>query len=238
MTPTSQPPKPAVVKRILCLANSRKLQGRCIAGLELDKGTFIGWIRPISSRLNEEINESERKYQNGSEPRVLDLISIPFINARPKGHQQENWLLDPRYYWSKVGDIKPSDLKSLVDTSGSLWKNGNSTYNGMNDYLTVEEAAAVSGSLKLILLSQGLKFRVWSPGEAFGDAKRRVQANFGFNGVSYSLWVTDPIMESLYLAQPDGEYALGPSYLTISLGEQLNGRCYKLVAAIDWSINA
>jgi hypothetical protein len=70
------------------------------------------------------------------------------------------------------------------------------------------------------------------PGEARGDPKRRVQAHFSFGGVGYRLWVTDPFIESAYLAQLDGMYALGPSYLTISLGEPWHGNCYKFVAAI------
>jgi len=58
-----------------------------------------------------------------------------------------------------------------------------------------------------------------------------VQARFKFGGVDYWLWVTDPIYERRYLAQDDGEYALGPCYLTVSVGEPYGGYAYKLVAA-------
>ena len=33
--------------KIVCLANSRKISGRCIAGKIMDSGK---WIRPVSSR--------------------------------------------------------------------------------------------------------------------------------------------------------------------------------------------
>jgi hypothetical protein len=102
----------------------------------------------------------------------------------------------------------------------------------MNDYLTVEEASAVDSSLKLIRVADGLRLRVFRPGEAFGNPKRRVQAHFSFGHAAYQLWVTDPIIEAAYLGRADGEYALGPSFLTISLGEPYEGRCFKLVAAI------
>ena len=38
------------VKRIVCLANSRKRGGRCVAGKELlADGRAGGWIRPVSA---------------------------------------------------------------------------------------------------------------------------------------------------------------------------------------------
>jgi len=51
-------------------------------------------------------------------------------------------------------------------------------------------------------------------------------------GDEYALWVTDPSYERSYLARPDGDYEIGESFLTISLGEPFNDCCYKLVAAI------
>lgn len=64
---------PTTTKRIVCLANSRKLQGRCIAGRELVGGKPAAWIRPVSDREHEEVSECERQYQDGSDPRVLDM---------------------------------------------------------------------------------------------------------------------------------------------------------------------
>ncbi len=73
---------------------------------------------------------------------------------------------------------------------------------------------------------------MFKPGEAFGNPKRRVQAKFSFGGTRYAIWVTDPVIERSYLARNDGDYFLPESYLTISLGETYEGRCYKLIAAV------
>lgn len=44
--------------------------------------------------------------------------------------------------------------------------------------------------------------------------------------------MTDPIVERQYLAQPDGDHAVGEAYLTISIGEPYQDYCYKLVATV------
>ena len=96
-------------KRIACLANSRKLTGRCVAGREI-KGRKGGkWIRPVSSRPGREVDEYERQYEDGSDPCVLDIIRIPVKEPIPEAWQTENWLLHPEYYW-----------KSLLHNSGEL----------------------------------------------------------------------------------------------------------------------
>ena len=92
-------------KKILCLANSRKLNGRCIAGKEIVVGRPDSWLRPVSSRENEEISEYERQYKDGSDPRVMDIIDVPLIKAVPRYYQQENWLLDSEKYWKRIGRL-------------------------------------------------------------------------------------------------------------------------------------
>lgn len=221
----------AIVKRIICLANSRKLQGRCIAGREVMGGYPGRWIRPVSDRPSEEVSEYERQYMDGSDPRVLDIIDVSLLEPRPKNYQQENWLLDPDTYWAKAGALSRGELNRFAETGGTLWLNGHHTYNGQNDTIPVDKAAGLSTSLKLVRV-EDLLLRVFRPGEAFGNAKRRVQGRFRFTGSLYALWVTDPIVERAYLALTDGDYTLGQAYLTVSLGETYNDRCYKLVAAV------
>ncbi len=220
-----------MIKQIVCLANSRKLNGRCIAGKEMKRGEAGGWIRPVSARENEEVSEYERQYKDGSDPRVLDIINIPLLEPRPKGYQQENWLLDPTSYWEKADRVTWSGLIRLTDPIGPLWINGHKTYNGFNDMIPLELSKSLDNSLRFIRLKR-LILSVFSPGEAFGNRKRRVQGQFQYESPIYQLWVTDPRYEQKYLAKPDGEYEIGECFLTVSLGEPFNDACYKLIAAI------
>lgn len=222
----AQAPRPVMTKRLVCLANSRKPpQGRCIAGRELLGEAIGGWVRPVSARESEEVSALERQYQDGSEPRLLDIIDIPLLRAMPTGHQQENWLLEPGWYWARRGTFPNDNLGLLTEATGLLWINGHHTAAGVNDCVPVEYIGGINDSLKLILV-RGVQLHVLM------YYRRRVQAEFSFNGVRYCLWVTDPVIEDKYLAQADGVYNLGPSYLTISLSGPYLGRCYKLVAAI------
>lgn len=219
------------VKRIVCLANFRKLYGRCIAGREW-RGEGAGpWIRPVSARDGQEVSEYERQYEDGSDPRVLDVVDVPLLEPRPDGWQTENWLLDPRRYWEKAGRLSPLDLAPLRDPAGPLWIDGHHTWNGRNDKIPLEAAGSVTGSLRLLHVD-ALQLVVGRPGEAFGNDKRRVQGRFTHAGRDYRLWVTDPGFERRYLAKLDGAYALGGCHLTISLGEPFGGACYKLIAAV------
>ncbi|HAZ61349.1 MAG TPA: hypothetical protein DCY89_07250 [Gammaproteobacteria bacterium] len=221
----------AIMKRLLCLANSRKLNGRCVAGIELSGQQRLGWIRPVSAREHEEVSEYERQYEDGSDPRVLDIMDVPLIEMRPRDYQQENWLLDPAQYWRRVVRAAWSDLASHADPAAPLWINGDSTSNGRNDRITLAQATGLTSSLRLIRLER-LTLSVFKPGEVFGNPKRRVQSRFTHHGTDYRLWVTDPTYERAYLLKPDGDYNLGEAFLTVSLGEPHNGACYKLVAAI------
>lgn len=220
------------VKRVVCLANSRKLNGRCIAGREWIDGRPGRWIRPVSDRENQEVSEYERQYDDGSDPSVLDIVDIPVLEPRPADYQTENWLLDPKYCWVKAGRLSWSDLPSLVeDPVAPLWSDGHRTYHGLNDKVPLGLAGSLKDSLKLIHVNE-LQLSVFAPHEAFGNTKRRVQGDFRHAGRRYLLWVTDPVYERRYLAKPNGDYRIGECFLTVSLGEPYKGACYKLIATV------
>lgn len=215
-------------KRIVCLANSRKMSGRCIAGKVTD--VPYAWVRPVSERPHQEVSETEREYQDGSDPRVLDIIDVPLLQHLPNGYQQENWLLDKGYYWSKAGTASWGDLIRMQDQPHLLWVNGDSTQNGFNDQIVLSAANQLTSSLYLIHVDS-IDLRVLTTGAGFGTPRRRVQGRFVYRGSRYWLWVTDPILTREVLSSGD-ERELGECLLTISLGEAFNNHTYKLIAAV------
>jgi hypothetical protein len=120
-------------KTILCLAVSRKPPvGRCVAGRQVDQNGFGGWVRPVSERPTREISEEERRFENGSQPDVLDVLQITMRQHVPERHQQENHEIDANYYWQRRRRADWDELQGAVErVNGPLWVNGVSTHNGI-----------------------------------------------------------------------------------------------------------
>ena len=221
---------PQTVKRIVCLANSRMPGGTCVAGKEVLVGGRIGgWIRPVCD--TDGLPPWIRKYVDGSEPQLLDIIEVPVLEMSPAGHQQENWLVDESRSWTKVGNLSRRSLRNLEDTVDGLWIDGESTTSGLNDRFAVETADTIEDSLRLVMVDK-LSLKVWQPGKDFGNETRRVYGRFWISGTEYQLSVTDPEIEREYLAQSDGCYSIEDCYLTVSLGKPYKGDIYKLIAAV------
>jgi hypothetical protein len=189
----------------------------------------------VSARPGEEVSEEERQYEDGSDPKVLDVIDVPLLEHRPHACQTENWLLDADRYWRRVRRADWNELQAHVEDPPTLWINTGSTYHGIHDEILQSDADTLPRSLYLIRVPR-IDLTVFAPSAAFGNPKRRVQAKFLHAGVRYSLRVTDPLIERGFLARGDGDYAIGESCLTISLGEPFEKKGqwyrYKLVAAI------
>ena len=218
-------------KRFVCLAHSRKLKGFCIAGIELIDGLPAGWIRPVSDRESEEVNQQEQEYKDGALPGLLDIIDISLLGPKPHDFQRENWLFDPHFYWQMAGTYPKKDLKRLSATPEHIWVNGSNTQEGLNDKVPLWRAKELDSSLMLIHVD-ALSMHVDTFGQEYNKPRRRIQGNFTSAGVQYRMWVTDTAIERTYLPKADGFYALRGCYLTISLCEPFNGACYKLIAAV------
>jgi hypothetical protein len=216
------------VKRLVCLANSRKLSHRCVAGKELTGPAQGTWVRPVSGREHGEVDLFERRCADGRDPEVMDIIDVPLERAQPKNYQQENWLIAKGKQVACDGSLPWGDLQNLVDPPGNLWVNGQSTARGLNDQIALPGAAALMTSLRLLRVPS-MKLSVFT---YYG--KKRVQGSFSHEGANYWLWVTDPRYEEPYKAKHEGVYDIGESFLTISLSEPFveKNACYKLIAAI------
>jgi hypothetical protein len=185
----------------------------------------------VSARPTQEISEEERRYQDGTDPKVLDVIAIELTGAQPQHHQQENHLIDDGCYWVKQRTISWSELQAAEDPAGPLWLNGYSSSNGHNDRVPEDRTSGLGRSLYLVRPEQ-LTLVVASEGGSFGPSRRRVRARFDVSGHSYCVVVTDPWMERRCLAGQDGETRINDVLLCVSLGESFHGFAYKLAAAV------
>lgn len=219
-------------KTIVCLANSRKMSGRCVAGKVYDDGHFGEWVRPVSEREHEEISERDRRYRNGRQAELLDIVTIPMKEATPRDYQAENHLIDDGCYWTLAGRIWLEQLAHMVDEHiGELWVNRYSSLHGRNDRVPLEEAAAYDYSLALIQPEE-LVVSASAESASYGNPTPKVRARFWWNGTRYALRVTDPTVERMALSDPEDERHIKAPYVCVSLGEAFKGYAYKLVAAV------
>lgn len=221
---------------LVILANSRKPPhgGRCIAGKSVNGDSYGEWIRPVSARPSHEISDEERRYENGAYVQLLDIVKIQIAGRHHLYHQTENVIIDSDYYWEKVGQTNPQDILSALDHPLNLWKNGHSTYHGLNDRVPLSDAASYSQSLYFIE-PQNLRIVVGSESQYAAPPRRRVRAHFQYRQEQYKWSFTDPEIEQKLLAYPDREHAVSRAYLTISLSEPFrdgDGACHKLAAAL------
>lgn len=212
----------------ICLANSRKISGRCIAG----KTLAGAWVRPISSRPTGELSEYDRGFSNGGDPKLLDIVTVQMVEPRPHAFQTENHLIDDKMYWAKAGQATYDQVEQLVDTvHGPLWDDSDSSYNGLRDRVELGKANALTSSLKLIRVTD-FQVVVAVEGAEFNNGKRKVRGQFTVAHTPYLLAVTDPNISKAVLAKADGTTVIGEALLCISLGEPYNGYAYKLVAGV------
>jgi hypothetical protein len=220
--------------QIICLANSRKMLGRCVAGKIVDaNGAFGTWVRPVSDRTEKELSVYDRHYEGSIEPALLDVMNITFLRRDTHDYQPENHLIDPNFYWSRSGQLTYAQARRAVDASQSdLWGlSPDSSYHGQYDRIPLASASSFGYSLKFIAVDD-LTIRVRAEGSAFGDMKKKLRGYFTYANINYALTVTDPTIERNFLSRTEGTYSVGSALLCVSLGEPYKGHAYKLIASV------
>lgn len=216
-------------KTIVCFANSRKTSGRCIAGKEWHEGTAGEWVRPVSTRSTHEISEEERRYEDGRDPQLLDIVFVPCESHQPLPHQRENHVIDSEYYWASQGTLAWNDISGWLDQPDTLWGTGEGSYAGINNRVAIGRE---DGSSLYLISVACLRLLVGRKAPEYPDSKRAVMGEFSYQGSMYRMDVTDPIIERKYLGQADGQYDIPKPVLCVSLGDSYQGYFYKLVAGI------
>ena len=211
-------------KYILCLANSYKLGGRCIAGVEVElkngslsivksKYGIPLWIRPISSSAAGEVPMSDAIGID-----VLSVVKVHGVSYAGNGSHSEDY-----YYQSleSVQSLRPSDsfLKEYVDS----W---HTTIFG-NKGRALTPQAFDDGDYSVMLIRT-------EKAEVYKDttyAKPRIK--FVHNNNVYNFPITDPVfLDKLHNNNSLYNSNYGTLYIVVSLGVVHNAWHSKLAATI------
>lgn len=202
------------VFEIICLANSRKHGGKCVAGLRTDGK---GWVRP--ARQDGPLSRRDCILEDGSEVEVLDVIKIDLISPKPELHQPENWLIGKKP-WKLVSrpasPVHQAILWSYIQSGATLFGNKADSI-----HIKSFEKIPPEASLTLVTLDKV----EWTITENI-MGRRQTRAVFKLGGTNYDLVVTDPKWENYLKGFSEGNYSsksigLKPKQeflLTISLG--------------------
>lgn len=203
-----------VTKSIVCLANSFRPGGSCVAGIEVSNVGFGPWIRPISHRPDQAISDDEKTYADGTRLSMLDMVEIDFDAHRPEHHQTENWLVKNGARWRKVGIALPHQLGgALFPPNRPLWLPAQSTYTGRNDQVTGQVAHASNWSLALLNPATcvvDVSFNKFSE-------SNEVWVSFAWASVRHKIKLTDPVQFARFNTGVGHSYTLENALLCLSL---------------------
>src|SRR5690242_4175694 len=133
--------------KFVCLANSYKEGGRCVAGIELDaqnnpvfQNEKPKWIRPVCNTKHDEIPT-----EIVSHFKLLDIIEIDIIEEQPQGYQSENVSFDE----------KSLKICGTFDRNGlpGICNNPNAIFDNWRKSVSDEEIDDLDHSLLLLRLT-------------------------------------------------------------------------------------
>ena len=224
------------VREVLCLANSKKRGGRCMAGLYTHGG---GWVRPVSLDREGILTEETLRLTDGSIAGPLDVVRIRFGIRRPEPHQPENRLLSHAPWERGCDEITDAHIALLRGSlvSGPTLLGDCETRVPYLNFLKRRAQA----SLALIAPDNPRWIIKGTPA-----GERRTRIEFSLSGQGYGLPVTETLWIDKLKALDVGAYPMQVSgitpdqrvLITISLGEKFQSAdnpepfCYKLAAAV------
>ncbi len=224
------------ILEIICLANSKKHSGRCVAGIRTDGK---GWIRPVSIAPEGVLEERHYVIKNIGPVAPLQVVRIPFDKPRPLLHHPEDWLIRPDSWEQSAPELSQEQITLLKQALTE----GPELLGNTADRVPYPPIGAPPLDASLALVQPENLRIVVKEGKKPGD--RRLRVNFDLAGTAYNLALTDVHWEEVLKEKPFGDYSTADLdydpealfLLTISLSEPFQAttgvnHCYKLVAGI------
>jgi hypothetical protein len=215
---------------LVCLANSKKLGARCIAGKEWSTPEH-SWIRPVSDVEHGAVPESACQLR-GTSPqrglRPLDIVRVELQGMPSPQEHPEDRLLGPSA-WVHVGTIDPDQLSSFVDSPDTIIPMDPDA--SRTDHLGSAYVLAHPLRRSLWLIEVPALKLVWKE----GNDGPKWYAEFWYRNTTYRLKVTDTFFLDLLEQQGTLREGARPErHLCISIGVYYAKMeaYYKLVAAV------
>jgi hypothetical protein len=215
-------------EEFLVLASSKKLGGRCVAGITREGR----WVRPVCG-AGRGLFKAECAV-DGRWPELLDVVRFGYEGPLEDPAQPENMLIDGSPWELR----KRLPREEAYGRLGRILADGPLLLGNRGKAMPEENAAeGVEASLALIEPAS-VTFLLRPPEETYEKLKPRVK--FEFSSTEYELGLTDIPMEEAVRGAGIGEHSpeeLGVDrssrlLLTISLGEAHDGWHTKLAAAV------
>ena len=212
-----------MITRFICLANSFKEGGRCVAGVELDEqNTPVfekrkpKWIRPVCNTPHGEIPT-----EMAAPFKLLDIIELEVTEKQPQGHQSENVAFDEKSI-RICGSFNPEGLLAICDKVPLIFGN-------VEKAVSPDEIEDLNHSLLLLHLDS---FEVVSKQFEGKRDRPQIRLNFSYLGNQYGFPITDPSFLHRYKVRPGLIKNKNQIFVCLSLGIFWKDGFYKLVAGI------
>ena len=214
-------------KYFICLANSYKRGGRCIAGVEVvsngngkwklvhnDDGN-PRWIRPIAQTTYGEIPN-----YLAEDIQMLSVVRLSNVEPCPEGAHTEN------VYYSRIEQFDYDISQLLSSMNQFIDSRHQSIFHNRGRAVSAEMLGGINYSLMLIHPDKASAYR----DENREKSKNRMK--FTYYGVEYDFPITDPAFLDEFKREPERYADIPNVYLAISLGLEFEGWHHKLVAGV------
>ncbi len=214
-------------KYFICLANSYKHGGRCIAGIEVvpQSDGSLGivrhddgrprWIRPVSMSANGEIpNHLAESFK------IFSLVKLTDVEPCPDNAHTE----DVHCTRMEICPFELSPTKDFLDQLIDTQHQAAFYFRGKSIPTTIIDRLDYS----LMLIHPNNAY-------AYCDEERensKYRMKFTYNGSNYDFPITDPVFLEQFKKSPDSYADMDGAYLVLSLGIAFEGFHYKLVATV------
>lgn len=213
-------------KDIVLLAKSKKNRNYCVAGINIDTEK---WDRLVSNddSVKYALTKEQLSYQGGELPKLLDVMRVYIKRKQEHDFQVENYEIDERKYFKKLGTIELKYLITLCNKNRFLFFNSDRRISS-NDIARIN--AFDLYSLELLHLN-----RITIYLDGFDDKK--IKCRFIYNNIVYeNISITDIEFLDKYLKilkySKNNEMDINDVVLVCSLGEEFHNYHYKLIASV------